>query len=96
MAGVENAAKTSNSNWFETGMDWVGSLANTGLQVWGGIEQVKGQQEANKIKNEMTQNEGQVNLALATMNAQNQRFLQSALVIGGLAIAGILIYKMFK
>lgn len=96
MAGVENAVKSSNESWFSTSLDWIGGLANRGLEVWGGIEQIKGQQEANKIKNQMTQNEGEVNTTLMLMQGQNQKFLQSVMVIGGLCIAGMLIYKMFR
>lgn len=96
MAGVNNAVENSKSSWFDSTLDSLSGILNLGLQGWKGYEDIQSAKDSNAIKNSMSQAEGQTNLAIAAMNASNQRFLNNILVIGGLGIVFVLLYKMIR
>lgn len=96
MAGVNSQVEASKSGWFDSALDSVSQIMSVGLQGWKGYEDIQTSKQSAQIKNAMTQAEGETNLALLQMQAGNQRFLNNILVIGGLGIAFVMLYKMLR
>lgn len=92
MAGINNAVNDSKSSWFDSGLNVLHNLGSKAIDIYGGYYQIKTANELQREQKRTNFYNNEMERA-SKIKEQDNKNLQSLLIVGALAFGLILIFK---